>query len=162
MKEGHYRIRIRRKNDEIEVEGSRDFVESNISELNASVFGTIPLDNGEITPPSTSPERRVRNDAELKEFYLSKKPGKHVDRVLTFVYWLQFKENVKEPTIEQIEECYDRLSVPKPANVADVNKKLRNKKPPLLLKGKKRGTCRLSINGEEFVKSMLPRQKAQE
>jgi hypothetical protein len=159
MKEGQSRIRIRNMDNEIEIEGSREFVESTLPELMQVVFGMRPSDEEETTPPSSTPPLSKRTDKKLREFYLSKSPETHQDKVLVFVYWLQINEGKSDPTIKEIKGCYDRLSVVKPASVADVNKELRKKKKPLLLKSKTRGVCRLSIDGERYVKEQLPHTK---
>ena len=107
MSEITYRIKLRRKGFEVEVQGDKSWVESKFKELMTEKAGVAGL--GEIAPMGM-PET-------LGEFLDQKgNPEKHTDVVAVYAYWLFKVERMKSFNVKDIASCYDRTRRPKPSN----------------------------------------------
>ena len=108
-----YRIRIKKGNVEIEVEGDKDFVEKHIGELKNELLKFIrkmPIeDSGKVIEKTNEELENIS----LAEFYKLKSPKDHNETVMVFAYWMTEKENKKEITPKDIDKCYSKIGVPK-------------------------------------------------
>ena len=111
MSEINYRIKYRKDNFEVEVQGDKEWVERKFQEMTSKE--AIPFG-----------QRRTEIEgmpATLGEF-LSKKgsPKQHTDIIAAFAYWLFKIENMHSFNARDIEDCYDQTRKSKPRNVNDV------------------------------------------
>lgn len=102
-----YRIKLRRKDFEVEVQGDKSWVESKFKELTTEKAGVAGL--GEIA--------RMSMPETLGEFIDQKgNPDKHTDVVAVYAYWLFKVEGMKSFNVKDIISCYDRTRRPKTSN----------------------------------------------
>jgi len=155
-----YRIRIKKGNVEVEVEGDKDFVEKHIGELKneLSRFREMPVEDGEKLIEKTN---EGLGDMSLAEFYKLKSPKDHNETVMIFVYWMTEKENKEEITPRDIDKCYSKIGVPKPANIPDIMKKLASGKKAYIVKTR-RGFYKISMLGRDLIERELPRKSGKE
>jgi hypothetical protein len=146
MTETSYKIRYRKGDFEIELQGDKDWVEEKFKEF---IEGKIVELAALITKAKTLPDSLV-------EFLKSKgDPEEHNDRAIVFSYWLFYKENMKSYNIDDIAKCYDEARIAKPANLNDVMNRLQAKgylKPAGEKDGKKAWV--ITQSGEEYVEKM--------
>lgn len=103
-----YRIRLRKGDFEIEVQGDKDWVEKKFEELKTEKISIAEVKEAE--KPKGMPET-------LGEFLgLKGNPQKHTDTVAVFGYWLFKVEKIESFTVKDIVRCYDRTRKPKPSN----------------------------------------------
>jgi len=153
-----YRIRIRKGNIEIEAEGDKGFVEKHIEGLKKEMLENIEqlLLEGEISVPIAEIQEKIElENLSLAEFYRMKKPKDHNETIVVFAYWLSEKEKREETTPKDIEKCYNKIGVKKPANIPDVMKKLASGKKAYLIKTEKRGIYKISMLGKDLIEKGL-------
>lgn len=106
-----YKIRVKRGDFEVEVQGDKDWVETKYKEL-MTVKISIPVPEGFET--ENMPET-------LGEFLdLKGNPSKHTDSVAVFAYWLFKVENMPTFNVQDILGCYDKTRKVKPSNVNQI------------------------------------------
>lgn len=147
MTEMTYRIKFRKGDFELELQGDQKWVEQKFKELTGeeSIL-TIPAKVMEEGMPET-----------LGEFLDMKgDPKKHTEIVAVFAYWLFKVENMESFNVKDIIACYEKVRKSKPTNAnqiinTDVASHLfaeaREKKDGLK-------AWILSRTGEEFVENM--------
>ncbi len=150
MGEANYKLRLKKGDFEVEVQGDKDFVIVKFEELTK---GKIAL--GKIGQPAM--EETAEFPDSLVEFVKQKgDPKEHVDLVIIFAYWLFKKENMDSFNIKDIESRYSRAVIPKPANLSD--KIYRNQAKGFLVRAEaeKDGLMafRITRSGEEHVEKM--------
>jgi len=102
-----YRIKLRRKDFELEVQGDKLWVENKFKELITEKAGLADL--GGIAPTGMQET--------LGEFLDQKgNPEKHTDVVAVYAYWLFKKEGMKTFNVKDIISCYDGTRRRKPSN----------------------------------------------
>jgi len=146
-----YRLRYRKGDYELELEGDKDWVERIFKEFMESGIKKILPENitaraGKIEEPPTS----------LAEFLRSKgDPKEHIDLIIAFSYWLFHVENMESYNVDDIRRCYDKARIPQPRNPTDLMNKLQ-RKGWLKSAGEKEGKKAWVItpSGEEYVESM--------
>ncbi|MEM0314371.1 MAG: hypothetical protein QXQ41_07485, partial [Candidatus Bathyarchaeia archaeon] len=108
MTETNYKIRYRKGDLEIELQGDKEWVENKFKDfIGEKIFEPIALVAGTKTLLDS-----------LVEFLKSKgDPKEHIDRILVFSYWLFYKENIKSYNVDDIAKCYDETRITKPANI---------------------------------------------
>ena len=157
-----YRIRIKKGNVEIEVEGDKDFVEKHIGELKnelSKFIRKMPIeDSGKVIEKSNEELENIS----LAEFYKLKSPKDHNETVMVFAYWMTEKEIKKEITPKDINKCYSKIGVSKPVNIPDIMKKLASGKKAYLVKTGKRGFYKISMLGRDLIEKELPRKSEKE
>jgi len=107
MSETNYRIRYKKDNFEIEVQGDKAWVEKKLEELKSKEIGIAGEKRGEAAGmPKT-----------LVEF-LGKKgnPKKDTDITAVFAYWLLKVENMASFNVNDLLNCYDLTRKVKPKN----------------------------------------------
>jgi len=108
MDETTYKIKVRKGDFEVEVQGDKDWVESKYKEL-TTVEVVIPAKETEIVL-TTMPET-------LGEFLDEKgNPSKHTDAMVVFAYWLFKREQMESFNVKDITRCYDQTRKAKPSN----------------------------------------------
>jgi hypothetical protein len=116
-----YRIRIRLGENEIEIEGDKDFVTQTYPELKGEMLDValahrVPKgDADEITPPELATEP----GPPLASFLKQKGARSHADKIITIAVYLYKHRDVKEFTTADIEVCYKEALLKKPKNIND-------------------------------------------
>ncbi|MCJ7430089.1 hypothetical protein MUO83_02585 [Candidatus Bathyarchaeota archaeon] len=110
MSETNYRIKYKKGDFEVEVQGDKVWVEAKLKELAESEAIPKPIAISPETKPSSLP-------VSLAEFVKSKgSPDQHVALVVIFGYWLIHKENLKSFNSKDIKKCYDDTRIPESTN----------------------------------------------
>lgn len=147
MSEANYKIRFKKGDLEIEVQGDKEFVSSKFEELMKS----------KITSEMIAETKKVKGlPTSLAEFVKIKgSPKGYNDLTVVFAYWLFKKENMERFNAKDIENCYSLARIPKPANISDTMNK-NQRKGFLMRAGKKDEKIAWSItrSGEEYVEKM--------
>ena len=153
-----YRIRLRKANIEIEVEGDKEFVEKHIEELKKELLKITEETPSQEKTVSTIVEREEKEleDISLAEFYKKKQPKDHNEIVVVFAYWLTVKESKEEFRPKDIEKCYSRIGIKKPTNIPQTMKTLASGTKAYLIKTEKRGIYKISMLGKDLVEKELP------
>jgi hypothetical protein len=107
MVEVPYRIRVKKGDFEVEVQGDKDWVEKKFKELTAessSIGKKMEIQNTDI--PQT-----------LGEFLDQKgNPQKHTDVVAVYAFWLFRVEKMNSFNVRDIILCYEKTRKTKPSN----------------------------------------------
>ena len=163
-----YRIKINLRNGEIEVEGDKEFVKTEIRALleklnkirdviqEEHITRDILEQSEEIETISEGMTEINQFDA-LSEFFKCKKPKKVWEKALVVAYWITCKENRDEFSPRDISERLKSIGIKPPGNPGDVLKKLSSAKKAYLLKGSSRGKYKLGMLGREYVENQLPK-----
>jgi hypothetical protein len=106
-----YRLRVKRADFEVEVQGDRDWVEKKFKELTTERI-IIPA------PENIEAESMPETIGEFLD--LKGNPSKHTDSVAVFAYWLFKVEKVETFNVQDILSCYDRTRKAKPSNVNQI------------------------------------------
>lgn len=148
MSETNYRIRYRKGDFEVELQGDKAWVEKKFEEL---VKSKTVISKGVV------PQAKVLPDS-LVEFLKKKgNPRSHRDKAVIFSYWLFHKENMTSYNVDDIAKCYDEARISKPKNLTDIMNKLQSPpkgyvKPAGEKDGKKAWV--ITQSGEEYVEKM--------
>jgi len=125
MGEPSYKIKIRRGDLEIEVQGDKQFVLEKFGELKEELFRSregVPT-----APITTAPkvEGKPLEGLSLVEFLNAKNPKSHPDKVVAMAYYLHHYRGVKIFTVDDINECYSEARISRSANLnATINKNI--------------------------------------
>lgn len=107
MNDGNYKIKLRKGDFEIEVQGDKDWVASKFEELTTK---EISIAVAKVALPKGVPET-------LGEFLDQKgNPQKHTEVVAVFAYWLFKVEKMESFNVKDIVNCYDKTRQVKPSN----------------------------------------------
>ncbi|MDY6985710.1 MAG: hypothetical protein SVE93_04825 [Candidatus Thermoplasmatota archaeon] len=161
MTDQNHRIRIKRGEVEIEVEGDKEFVEKHIEEFKKeipNIAKELSPKEKLIPPQEVSPEENELEGLSLAEFYKQKQPKDFNETAVVFAYWLTKKEGKEEFKASDIGACYDEVRMPKPKNITQHILALASGKKAQLAKGSKKGYYKLTSTGKDFVKKELPRK----
>jgi len=111
MSETSYRIKVRKGDLEVEVQGDKIWVESKFKELTTQEVAI-----------AVSKEVAARGMPETLGEFLDQKgnPSKHTDSVAVFAYWLFKVEKMATFNVQDILECYDKTRKAKPSNVNQI------------------------------------------
>lgn len=146
VSETNYRIRYRKGDFEVELQGDKEWVEKKFKEFvkSKTVVSEVTVTQAKVLPDS------------LVEFLRSKgNPRSHIDRAVIFSHWLFYKEKMKSYNIDDIAKCYDEARITKPKNLTDTMNKLQAKgyvKPEGEKDNKKAWV--ITQSGEEYVENM--------
>jgi hypothetical protein len=123
MGEPCYKIKIRRGDQEIEVQGDKQFVLDKFGELKEELFKfreVVP------TTPITATlkvEGKPLEGLSLVEFLNAKGPKSHPDKVVVMAYYLHKCQGVEIFNADDINECYSQARISRSANLnATINK----------------------------------------
>jgi predicted nucleotidyltransferase component of viral defense system len=114
MLEAQYLMRYKKGDLEIEVQGDKAFVEEKFREL----LELKPKGTGKETIISTGiqPQIETGRKVSLSEFFNSKNPKSHGDKILVFGYYLEKIMNESSFNLAEIERCYMQSRMPKTKN----------------------------------------------
>lgn len=159
MGEGNFRIRIKKGQVELEIEGDKQFIDSRFNQLwNTLVQYPSTEEDGATTEKGE--KLRSLEGLSLAEFYKSKSPRNHQETMLLFYYWLKRAEGMDEAHHSEIGKCYEQIAIPKDSAPSTTVKRLASgKKGYLMSVTKKKGYYKLTISGEAFVENELPGKK---
>ncbi|MCP8309424.1 MAG: hypothetical protein H3Z53_09965 [archaeon] len=147
MNEINYRIKYRKGDFEVEVQGDKEWVEKKFKEL---AEGKV------VAPEAPTPEVKVLPTS-LVEFIKAKgNPSEHTDIAILFSYWLHKKEKMGSYNKDDIEKCYTEARITKPMNITDVMNRLQGKgylMPAPEKKDNKKAWV-ITRSGEEYVEQM--------
>jgi len=106
MSETSYRIRYRKDNFEVEVQGDKEWVDKKFEELTSKEISIVEERREVKGMPGT-----------IGEFLDTKgDPKKHTDIAAIFAYWLFKVEHMESFNVKDILDCYDRTRKTKPGN----------------------------------------------
>jgi len=144
LAEGTYKIRYRKGDFEIELQGDKEWVEQKFQEF---------IESKAVTAAAVGTKKLAGS---LVEFLKNKgNPKKHMDRAIIFSYWLFHKEGMQAYNISDIAKCYDEARITTPKNLTDIMNKLEEKgylKPAGEKDNKKAWV--ITQSGEEYVDQM--------
>lgn len=147
MNETNYRIKYRKGDLEVEVQGDKDWVEKKFEELTSKEISIVEAKREEAKGiPET-----------LGEFLEAKgNPKKHRDITAVFAYWLFKVEKMESFHAQDIEVCYDltRKTKPKQIHVAMNGNIERNVFTEAKEKKDGRKAWVLTRTGEEYIEQM--------
>jgi len=145
--ETNYRLKYRKGDFEVDVQGDKTWVENKFKELTeGKLIGLEEL------PPETK-----GLPTSLVEFIRAKgNPSKHPDITIVFSYWLHKKEEMSSYNVDDIEKCYDETRISKPKNIGDLMNRVQGKGYLMPASEKKEGKKAWVITrtGEEYVEQM--------
>jgi DNA-binding PadR family transcriptional regulator len=160
MSDANYRIRYKKGDFEVEVQGDKAWVVEKFEELKKDIPPKAPLK----IPSGSQPSASTTDDGTLPdsmvEFIKAKgNPSKHTDRAVLFAYWLFKKEDMSSYNIADIDNCYDQTRIPKPANTSDIMNKIQAQGFVAAVKEEKDGKKAWVITqtGEKYVEQMSAR-----
>ena len=177
MDEKTYKIRVNLKSGEIEVEGDKEFVREEIRELIEMVRDTTTYtkfeteethaksteDKVSIVSAMEEPQKEIPYES-FAELYKAFAPKAEQEKSLIAVYWLNKKEGREKVTPKDVENLLRNASISLPSNISRDLKVLAGGKKAYLikiseksLKGKT-SEYRISMSGEEYIKSRLKRE----
>lgn len=111
MSENSYRIKYRKGDFEVDVQGDKEWVEQKFKELTESKLihkKEIPPESKEMVLPSS-----------LAEFVRQKgNPSRHTDLITIFGYWLFHKLNTRAFNKRDIESCYADTRISESSNTS--------------------------------------------
>jgi hypothetical protein len=158
MSEPSYRIRYKKGDFDIEVQGDKEWVEGKFEELKKDAQQTtaaLPSPSGSQVPaPSTG---NAILSGSIVEFIKAKgDPRRHTDRMVLFAYWLFKKEKMSSYNIADIINCYDQARIPKPANPSDLMNQIQGQGFVTTAKEEKDGKKAwiITTTGEKYVEQM--------
>jgi hypothetical protein len=114
MSDSTYRIKYKKADFEVEIQGDKKWVEDKFKELTS----LKPQEEGQKDKSLSSLSNMTTS---LVEFYDSKgAPKGNPEITLVFAYWLLKHDNINNFTAKDIDECYNQTKVCKPRNINDV------------------------------------------
>jgi hypothetical protein len=106
-----YRIRVKREDFEVELQGDKEWVEAKFKELTTEKF----------FPKSIKPAEMGAMPQTIGEFLDTKgDPSKHTDATAVFAYWLFKVEKMLSFNVQDILGCFDKTRKNKPTNVNQI------------------------------------------
>ena len=149
MSESHYRIRYRKGDLEVEVQGDKAWVEKKFKELT----------EGKLAPPEppAPPTEIDLASISLVEFVKAKgNPSGHIDLTMIFAYWLHKKEKMTSYNRSNIANCYSEARIPKTTNIGAIMN-ANQSKGYLMPASEKKDRLKawvITRTGEEYVEQM--------
>jgi hypothetical protein len=156
-----YRIRIKRGDVEIEVEGDKAYVKEAIADLRR-LLSVEPSSVGPPPKPGKAPEMMARTPKpqSVREFLDIYDLKRHTDIVLTFGYYLEKRRSLSGFTPADINKCYYEAKM-EPSNTSQMI--IENMKKGYMMEahGSEKGKRKyvLTQKGEKFVESGFVKDK---
>lgn len=158
--ESYYRIKYRKKDFEIEVQGDKEWVEKKFEALTNAGYhentSTATKSTNEASPDA-NPTQVTNPELSVVEFLRSKgNPKTHTDRVLVFCYWLHYFKKIDSYNVKDIETCYSEARIIQPKNLSDSLNKVQKKGyiMPVSDEKEKMKTWVITQSGEEYINSL--------
>jgi hypothetical protein len=108
MSETNYRIKYKKGDFEVDVQGDKSWVETKFSELTSK----------EVVVASAKVQERAKTmPSSLGDFLETKGAGKQTDDTAVFAYWLLKSESVESFNANDMLNCYERTRKTKPKNI---------------------------------------------
>lgn len=106
-----YKIRVKKGDSEVEVQGDKEWVEAKYKELTVEKgAGMTPeFEESKSLPQTLGEFLDERGD-----------PSKHTDSTAVFAYWLFKVEKMQSFNVQDILGCYDKTRKNKPSNVNQI------------------------------------------
>lgn len=112
MSETNYRIKYRKGDFEVDVQGDKAWVEAKFKELTSGKF---------VRETEVAEAEKVALPSSLAEFLREKgSPSRHTDLVTIFGYWLFHKRSIRVFNRIDIEACYSDARIPESTNTAQI------------------------------------------
>lgn len=120
MNDVRYKIRIKRGNLEVEVQGDKQWVENKFEELTSKeAFTALKVQVEPMVKAEEKPKEKEELPVSLAEFLRQKgSPHQHKILVVLFSYWLFHKENLRTFNVRDISACYDDARIPESTNTS--------------------------------------------
>jgi len=148
MNDSIYRIKVKKGEVEVEVQGDKVWVEEKIKELTSQEIST-----------SFSKEILAKGMPETLGEFLDQKgnPSKHTDSMAVFAYWLFKVEKMKSFNVKDIIDCYNKTRKAKPSNPNQIINENVKRRIFAEASEKKDGLKAWVITrtGEEYVEKMI-------
>jgi hypothetical protein len=151
---GNVRVRLRRGDWEIEVEGPQEYVDAQIK--NAEEAYTAALAPVRLSVPAGAESEAPNPQGlprRLKEFVDQKGPKGHLEIIATLAYWAK-EHGIAEVGPTELERLYKEAELKRPSDPRNAMAQAASKKPWLENIGG--GKYRLTSPGEDFVNYDLP------
>lgn len=151
LSEPTYRIKLKRADFEVEVQGDKAWVETKFRELMTTEVAK-PLAATQVTTPTVTAQPALPES--LAEFLKSKgSPKAHSALVVVFGYWLFHKQKQKAFNVKDIAKCYDDARITESTNTSQYMNDAQGKGSFKRLEEKKDNQTAWTItqSGDEFV-----------
>jgi len=113
MSEANYRIKYKKGDFEVELQGDKAWVETKFQELTKT---EVIVEQPAVAKPTEKP---LCLPVSLAEFVNSKgSPDQHNVLMAIFGYWLIHKESLKSFNIKDIKKCYDDTRIQESTNTS--------------------------------------------
>jgi len=155
MSEKTFKIRVKKGDIEIEIQGTEEFVNTKFNELKEEL--EYPIERVEAVEPVGESVSIPELPDTLPSFLAQKgNPTPFPDITMVYAYWLYYKEKIDPFNAKDIEKCYDNARIRKSANIPRDLSRCVGKGFLIPLKEKKEGQLayRLSKDGEKFVERL--------
>lgn len=160
MDESPYRIKYRKNDFEIEVQGDKEWVEEKFEELTKGTYhektSTATKSTSEGSPDA-EPTKVTNPQLSVVEFLRTKgNPKRHTDRVLIFCYWLHHFKKIESYNVKDIETCYLEARILQPKNLSDSLNKVQKRGfiMPVSDEKDKMKTWVITQSGEDYINSL--------
>jgi hypothetical protein len=157
MSDANYRIRYKKGDFEVEVQGDKAWVEGKFEELQKGPPPKAPDPSPSGSQAPSPPTGGTTLPGSLMEFVLAKgNPTKHTDRAVLFAYWLFKKENMCSFNSTDISDCYDQTRIVKPQNIPDIVNQIQGQGLVTPVKEEKEGKKAwvITTTGEKYIDQM--------
>jgi len=142
-----YRIKYKKDNLEIEVQGDKNWVDKKFTELIEKQFV-------EEEALKRKPSSR-KLPGSIIEFLKEKGAQNYTDRIIVFCYWLVHSKGYDSYNADDIYACYSEARISPPANINSMMNHLQGKGYLLLTKEKEgKKAWVITQTGEEYVENM--------
>lgn len=159
------RIRIKRGDYEVEVEGNAEFVEKHIA-LYKKEFDKMKTSSNSIVGQENKPNSLTGGSPSLPntivEFYREKNPESQRETVVLVAYWLTKKEGKEEFKPKEISALYEKLNLKKIRNIHQAIRVVSSGNSAFLTDSTTAGHYKITLTGMDFIEHELPRKKKSE
>lgn len=117
-----YKIRVRKGDFEVEVEGDKQWVENKFKDLTSEeVVTALKVQVEPMVKAEEKPKVKGELPVSLAEFLKQKgSPQQHKTLVVLFGYWLFHKRNIRTFNLRDISVCYDDARIPESTNTSQI------------------------------------------
>ena len=158
MSDPNYRIRYKKGDFEVEVQGDKAWVETKFDGLKKDMptktqDAPTHLGSEETTPTAIA----TTLPTSMVEFIKAKgNPSEHTDIEVIFSYWLLKKENMTSYNATDIQNCYNSSRITKPANINGIMNRIQETGYVMEVKEKKdnKKAWVITATGEKYVQEM--------
>lgn len=149
----NYRIRIKKGEYELEVEGDKEFVEEKYEEFKTETEN-LPISNTGNINKLTHQEKNPILKHSIQKIYKSLSLSTNLERILFFGYWITEVDGKKEFLIDDIMEYFTIFGLSKPKGAKRDFLKLINLKGHLIV-GSNEDLYSISYNGRNYIEEKL-------